>query len=147
MKSFLRRSGIGPLALVTMAGLGFFVLMPHTAPAALAAAHEITSHRAVCSVCALPLYGRSWPDVDSRPQPTRRDGLRPSTRGAFQCFPPFKSDRELLLELGHAALRSAQSQRHLACKTRVRPSPRATLESPTRAARCAQGEIPARAVP
>jgi hypothetical protein len=59
MKSFLRRSGIGPLALVTMAGLGFFALMPHTAPAALASAHEIASHRALCSVCALPLYGRT----------------------------------------------------------------------------------------
>jgi hypothetical protein len=59
MREFLTNGGLGPLALVMMAGLGTVVMMPPTAPAALDAAHENATHRASCSVCMLPLYGRS----------------------------------------------------------------------------------------
>jgi hypothetical protein len=57
MRSFLTKCGLGPLALVTVAGLGSAMLMPPTAPAALDAAYESTSHSSRCSVCRLPLYG------------------------------------------------------------------------------------------
>jgi hypothetical protein len=58
MQNFLTKSAPGLLAIVTVAGLGYFVLTPPSAPAARAAAIEITSHSAACSACRLPLYGR-----------------------------------------------------------------------------------------
>jgi hypothetical protein len=58
MQNFLKKSGPGLLAIFTVAGLGYFVLLPPTAPRAQAAAIEIASHCADCSACRLPLYGR-----------------------------------------------------------------------------------------
>jgi hypothetical protein len=59
MRRFLTQGGLVPLVLVMMAGLGTFVLRPPAAPAALAAADEIASHRSQCLVCTLPAYGRN----------------------------------------------------------------------------------------
>jgi hypothetical protein len=59
MQNFLTKSSPGLLAIVTVTGLGYFVLMPPIAPPARAAAPEIASHSAQCSVCRLPLFGRS----------------------------------------------------------------------------------------
>jgi len=58
MQNFLTKSGPGLVAILTVAGFGYFVLTPPSAPAARAAAIEIASHRAQCSACRLPLYGR-----------------------------------------------------------------------------------------
>jgi hypothetical protein len=57
MQNFLKSSALGPLTIVAMAGLGYSVLRPPAATAALPAANEIASHRADCKVCRLPLYG------------------------------------------------------------------------------------------
>jgi hypothetical protein len=59
MQNFLTKSSPGLLAIVTVTGLGYFVLMPPIAPPARAAAAEIASHSDKCSVCRLPLFGRS----------------------------------------------------------------------------------------
>jgi hypothetical protein len=59
MQNFLKKSGPGLLAILTVAGLGYFVLMPPTAPPARAAAIEIRSHSAECAACQLPVYGRA----------------------------------------------------------------------------------------
>ena len=58
MRNFLTKSAQSLLVIVTVAGLGYFVLMPPTATAARPAAVEIASHSADCSFCRLPLYGR-----------------------------------------------------------------------------------------
>jgi hypothetical protein len=58
MQSFLKNSALGLLLIVAMAGLGYFVLTPPAATAALPAAEEIASHSADCPICRLPLYGR-----------------------------------------------------------------------------------------
>jgi hypothetical protein len=59
MQNFLKSSALGLLTIVAMAGLGYFVLTPPAATAALPAAEEIASHSARCPVCRLPLYGSS----------------------------------------------------------------------------------------
>jgi len=58
MQYFLTKSAPGLLAIVTVAGLGYFVLKPPTATAVRPAAPEIISHTAKCSICRVPLYAR-----------------------------------------------------------------------------------------
>jgi hypothetical protein len=58
MRNFLTKSVPGLLAIVLVAGLGYFVLTPPSMPAAQAAAVEITSHNTDCIVCRLPLFGQ-----------------------------------------------------------------------------------------
>jgi hypothetical protein len=59
MQNFPKKSALGLLTIVMVAGLGYLVLMPLTATAARPAADEIASHSAGCPVCRLPLYGRA----------------------------------------------------------------------------------------
>ena len=58
MQNFLKSSALGLVLIVAIAGLGYFVLTPPTATAALPAADEIVSHSLDCPFCRLPLYGR-----------------------------------------------------------------------------------------
>jgi hypothetical protein len=58
MQNFLTKSAPSLLAIVTAAGLGYFVLKAPTAAAEMPAAAEIRSHGANCLVCCLPLHGR-----------------------------------------------------------------------------------------
>ena len=71
MRRFVTTGGLGPLALVTMAGLGTFALKPPAVPAPLAAADEIASHRSQCTVCTLPLYGKNHDTSILGPAPHR----------------------------------------------------------------------------
>jgi hypothetical protein len=58
MQNFLTKSAPGLLAIVTVAGLGYFVPTAPTATAARPAAAEIEYHGADCLVCRLTLNGR-----------------------------------------------------------------------------------------
>ena len=58
MQYFLKKSALGLLTIVLMAGLAYVVLTPPPATAALPSAAEISVHSADCSVCRLPLYGQ-----------------------------------------------------------------------------------------
>jgi hypothetical protein len=64
MHNFLTRSAPGLLVVCATAALGYAVLLPPGAPAALASASEIAEHNAQCTVCRLPLYGT--PDKSSK---------------------------------------------------------------------------------
>jgi hypothetical protein len=57
MQNFLTRSVPGLLAIVLVAGVGYFVLTPPSMPAVRASAIEIASHNVECAMCRLPLYG------------------------------------------------------------------------------------------
>ena len=57
MQNFLTKSTPSPLAVVMVAGLGYFVLMPAPGSAARPTASEIACQSAGCLVCRLPLYG------------------------------------------------------------------------------------------
>jgi hypothetical protein len=59
MQNFLTRSVPGLLAIVLVAGVGYFVLTPPSMPAARASASEIGSHNVECALCRLPLYGQT----------------------------------------------------------------------------------------
>jgi hypothetical protein len=59
VRNFLNQASPGVLAITTAAVLSTINLTPSTAPGANAAAPETPCHLAGCSVCQLPLYGRS----------------------------------------------------------------------------------------
>ncbi len=59
MRNFLTKSVPGLLAITVVAALGYFVLTPPSMPQARAAAPEIGTHNAACSLCRLPLYGQN----------------------------------------------------------------------------------------
>jgi hypothetical protein len=82
MRNFLKRSALGLLTVVAMAGLGYFALTPPAATAALPAADEIASHRADCPICRLPFFGRGGtpskfgPDSHSSADATHEGTIR-----------------------------------------------------------------------
>jgi hypothetical protein len=57
MRYFPRVIGLSPLAIVAVAAVGLYAMMPANAP--VAAVAEIAAHRASCAMCMLPLRGRS----------------------------------------------------------------------------------------
>jgi hypothetical protein len=57
MRNFVTKSGPGLLAIVMMAGLGYFALTPPRATAQPAVV-ELGFHSADCAVCRLPLIGK-----------------------------------------------------------------------------------------
>jgi hypothetical protein len=81
MQNFLKNSALGLLTIVTVAVLGYFVLMPPTATAALPSAAEIASHSADCTVCRLPLYGQR--DAASKFGPDSRASAAATQQGTI----------------------------------------------------------------
>ncbi len=80
MRNFLNKSIPGLLAIVMVAGLGYFVLTPPSPPVVQAAAIEIASHTDKCAVCRLPLYGRG--DMSSKLGPDSH--VHESVKNAMQ---------------------------------------------------------------
>jgi hypothetical protein len=64
MRNFVTKSVPGLLAVILVAGVGYFVLTPPSMPAVQASAIEIAAHNVECAVCRLPLYGHD--NVSSR---------------------------------------------------------------------------------